>query len=153
MKGLYLVTHPPFNHMAHGTSERSSAAAVRDPFCVSNAQKKSVSLAWFSRFTATFPAKLRGTGKVTLGSESLTRKSKERKKIIQLDSEAIYLTTRTKEGRRQLFGREQSSTGYNIHSCIYINGLSTVENKAGTITPYYSQSCQSVPKSPVGLPG
>lgn len=122
MKGLYLVTHPPFNHMAHGTSERSSAAAVRDPFCVSNAQKKSVSLAWFSRFTATFPAKLRGTGKVTLGSESLTRKSKERKKIIQLDSEAIYLTTRTKEEDSSL-AENKAAPDIIYVQCIYINGL------------------------------
>ena len=75
MKGLYLVTHPPFNHMAHGTSERSSAAAVRDPFCVSNAQKKSVSLGCPAPFTGIFPAKLRGRGAVMLGSLSVTSKS------------------------------------------------------------------------------
>lgn len=70
-----LTAHPPLSHIPHGTSAFSFAAAVREPFVFSNAQKKSVSFGWPGRFTGIFPAQLRGSGKETFGSAFVTRKS------------------------------------------------------------------------------
>lgn len=65
---------PPLSQRPHG-SLLSPALAVRDPFCFSKAQKNSVLLGWSGLSTGMFPAKLRATGKVTLGNCSVTSKS------------------------------------------------------------------------------
>lgn len=69
--------YPPFSQIPQGTSERSFAPAVREPFSCSHAQKNSVLLGWSGLFTGMFPAKLRDGDQVTLGNESVTSKSVE----------------------------------------------------------------------------
>ena len=69
--------YPPFNQMPHG-SVLDPASAVKESFCVSQAQKNSVSLGWSGRSTGMFPAQLRPTGNVRLGSDCVTWKSGSR---------------------------------------------------------------------------
>ena len=69
------MAYPPFSQMPQGTSVRSSAPAVREPFSCSKAQKKSVLFGCPSRCTPMLPAKLRSNGHVTFGKGSVTSKS------------------------------------------------------------------------------
>jgi hypothetical protein len=57
---------PPLSQIIHGSV--SAARPVKVPSAFSNAQKNSVAFGWSGRFTPTFPAKLRASLPVTLGS-------------------------------------------------------------------------------------
>ena len=72
--------HPPLSHMPHGTSVRSPAAAVSEPFWFSTAQKKRVLLGMPGLLTPMLPAKLRGSVQFTPGIASVTSKSAQEAK-------------------------------------------------------------------------
>lgn len=75
------ATYPPFNHIPHGSLLRELAGTVSDPFDFSKPMKNKVSLGWPARWTGMLPAKVRGSGNVTLGNLSFTVKSTGRKRV------------------------------------------------------------------------